>query len=179
MLSIPNGLESSVGKVGSITMQELERAKVIEACVKGEITVAVAARRLQVTSRQVRRLQKRFAEGGLDAMASRHRGKPSNNQLAPGLAKKALHLVRDHYGDFGPTLACEQLRDRQDHPVEGDVARRDDRRRVMDSESGPTYAPASAPGTAAVRGRVGSDRWQPPSLVRAAGSCLYLAGLCR
>jgi len=112
MLSIPNGLESSVGKVGSITMQELERAKVIEACVKGEITVAVAAKRLQVTSRQVRRLQKRFAEGGLDAMASRHRGKPSNNQLAPGLAKKALHLVRDHYGDFGPTLACEQLRDR-------------------------------------------------------------------
>ena len=93
-------------------MQELERAKVIEACVKGEITAVVAAKRLQITSRQVRRLQKRFIEGGLGAMASGRRGKSSNNQLAPGLAKKALELVRDHYGDFGPTLACEQLRDR-------------------------------------------------------------------
>lgn len=112
MLSTPNGLESSVGKVGSITMQELERAEIIAACAKGEITAAIAAKRLGITTRQVSRLQKRFAEDGASGMASRRRGKPSNNRLAPEVVQQALQLVRDHYVDFGPTLACEQLRER-------------------------------------------------------------------
>lgn len=90
-------------------MQELERAKVIEAYSKGEITTAIAALRLQISTRQVRRLLERFEHGGLSAMASRHRGKPSNNQLAPGMAEQALQIVREHYPDFGPTLASEML----------------------------------------------------------------------
>lgn len=112
MLSIPNGLESSVGKVGSITMGELDRAEIIAACVKGDITAVIAAKRLGITTRQVRRLQKRFAEDGTSGMVSRRRGKPSNNRLAPEVAQQALQLVRDRYADFGPTLACEQLRER-------------------------------------------------------------------
>lgn len=93
-------------------MQEWNRAKVIAACARGEITVAIAAQRLQITSRQVLRLRQRFAEGGADAMATRHRGKPSNNQLEEGLAKKALELVLADYDGFGPTLACEKLREK-------------------------------------------------------------------
>jgi transposase InsO family protein len=94
-----------------MTMQEWNRAEIIGACAGGEITVAIAAQRLQITTRQVLRLRKRFAEGGANAMASRHRGKPSNNQLEEGLAKKALELVLADYYDFGPTFACEKLRD--------------------------------------------------------------------
>jgi transposase len=116
MLSIPNSLESSVSRTGGITMQELERAEIIEACAKGKIKTAVAARRLRITTRQVRRLLRRFAEAGVEGMVSGRRGKPSNNQLESGLAQKALELVRDHYADFGPTLACEQLLER--HGVE-------------------------------------------------------------
>jgi transposase len=116
MLSIPNSLESSVSRTGGITMQEWERAEIIEACVNGEIKAAVAAKRLQISTRQVRRLQRQFAASGIKGIISGRRGKPSNNQLAPGLAQKALELVRDHYADFGPTLACEQLLER--HGVE-------------------------------------------------------------
>lgn len=112
MLPIPNSLESSVSRTGGITMQELERAEIIKACANGEITPALAAKRLQITTRQVRRLQRRFAESGVEGMVSGRRGKPSNNQLEPGLAQKALELVRDHYADFGPTLACEHLLER-------------------------------------------------------------------
>ena len=111
MLSTPNSLESSVSKTGSMTMQEWSRAEIVDACARGEITVAVAAQRLQITARQVLRLRKRFAEGGAGAMASRHRGRPSNNQLEEGLARKALELVLSDYVDFGPTFACEKLRD--------------------------------------------------------------------
>ena len=95
-------------------MEELERADIIAACAKGEITAVIAAKRLGITTRQVRRLQKRFDEDGERGMISRHRGKPSNNRLAPELAQKALQLVRERYADFGPTLACEQLRERHD-----------------------------------------------------------------
>jgi transposase InsO family protein len=94
-----------------MTMQEWNRAEIVGACARGEITVAIAAQRLQITARQVLRLRKRFAEGGGGAMAARHRGKPSNNQLEDGLAKKALELVLSNYADFGPTFACEKLRD--------------------------------------------------------------------
>lgn len=101
-----------MSRTGGITMQELERAEIIEAYAKGEITAGIAAKRLQVTTRQVRRLLQRFAAAGVKGMISGRRGKPSNNQLAPGVAQQALRLVRDHYADFGPTLACEQLRER-------------------------------------------------------------------
>jgi transposase InsO family protein len=94
-----------------MTMQEWDRADIIGACARGEITVAIAAQRLQITARQALRLRKRFAEGGAEAMASRHRGKPSNNQLKEGLAKDVLELVAKRYADFGPTFACEKLRD--------------------------------------------------------------------
>lgn len=112
MLSIPNSLESSVQRTEAITMQEWERAQVVETYAKGEIKAAVAAARLQISTRQLRRLQQRFAEAGPVGMISERRGKPSNNQLAPGLARRALQIVRDHYGDFGPTLACEMLGER-------------------------------------------------------------------
>lgn len=92
-------------------MQELERAKVIEAYAKGEIKAAIAALRLQVSTRQVRRLQERFAQAGLAGIASKRRGMPGNNQLDAGLAQKAVLIVREHYADFGPTLACEMLRE--------------------------------------------------------------------
>lgn len=114
MLSIPNSLESSVKRTGGITMQELERAKVIEAYAQGEIKSAVAALRLGITTRQVRRLHERFAEAGLEGIISRRRGKPSNNQLSSGTAQKAVQIVREHYSDFGPTLACEKLAQRHD-----------------------------------------------------------------
>ena len=95
-------------------MQEWNRTEIIGACARGEITVAIAAQRLQITARQVLRLRQRFAEGGAEAMAARHRGKPSNNQLEEGLAKKAMALVLVNYKGFGPTLACEKLRENND-----------------------------------------------------------------
>jgi transposase len=107
-------------------MQESERAKVIEACANGEIKTAVAALRLQISTRQVRRLLQRFSEAGIPAMISGRRGKPSNNQLPTGVAQQAINLVRRYYPDFAPTLACEKLR--EDHDV---VLSKETLRRLM------------------------------------------------
>lgn len=105
-------------------MQELERAKVIEAYAKGEIKAAVAALRLQISTRQVRRLQERFADAGVAGIASKRRGKPSNNQLEAGVAQKAILVVREHYADFGPTLACEMLREQHDLVLSKETVRK-------------------------------------------------------
>jgi transposase InsO family protein len=105
-------------------MQELERAKVIEAYAKGELKAAVAALRLQISTRQVRRLQERFAQAGLVGIASRRRGKPSNNQLDVGVAQSAISIIRERYADFGPTLACEMLREHHDLALSKETLRR-------------------------------------------------------
>jgi transposase len=105
-------------------MDELERAEIISACARGTLSAGVAAKRLEISTRQVRRLLKRFAEEGAAGMKSRRRGRPSNNQLPPGVAQKALQLIREHYADFGPTLACEQLLDRHDLSISKETLRR-------------------------------------------------------
>jgi transposase len=112
MLSTLNCLESSVGRTGSITVQELDRAKVIEAHANGEIKASVAALRLQVSTRHVKRLLERYEQYGASGMISGRRGKQSNNLLDPKLASRALELVQERYADFGPTLACEMLHER-------------------------------------------------------------------
>ncbi|MDP9585227.1 UNVERIFIED_ORG: hypothetical protein J2791_004542, partial [Burkholderia contaminans] len=42
---------------------------------------------------------------------SQRRGHASNHQLPEDLAHRALSLIRERYADFGPTLACEKLRE--------------------------------------------------------------------
>ena len=42
---------------------------------------------------------------------SHHGAHPSNHQLPPGVAQRALGLVAKRYPDFGPTFACEKLRE--------------------------------------------------------------------
>jgi len=116
-------------KSGSLTMSEVERAKVVEAYANGEMKATVAALRLQISTRQLRRLRKRFGQDGLLGIASGRRGLPSNHQLAAGLAQRAVQVVRDHYADFGPTLACEMLR--QHHGV--DVSKETLRQLMIDA----------------------------------------------
>jgi hypothetical protein len=45
-------------------------------------------------------------------LISRHRGRQSNHQLASGVAEQAIMIIREHYADFGHSLACEKLAER-------------------------------------------------------------------
>jgi hypothetical protein len=107
-----------------MSMQEWDRTKIIEDLVKGEIKTAVAALRMQLSPRQVLRLADRFRLAGPAGMISARRGKPSNRQLLPGLAQKALQIVHEHYADFGPTFACEKLRECHDLVLSKETVRR-------------------------------------------------------
>ena len=68
-----------------------------------------AAERLRLSRRQVERLADRYRNQGAAGLVSRKRGQRSNHQLPAGLEARALSIIREFYGDFGPTLACEKL----------------------------------------------------------------------
>ena len=93
----------------TMSLREVDRLKVIQAVTEGFLTPTRAAQRLQLSSRQVHRLVQRYRDAGVSGLTSRKRGQPSNHQLRPGLEQRAAALIRQHYQDFGPTLAAEKL----------------------------------------------------------------------
>lgn len=73
------------------------------------MTVVSAAHVLDLTTRQVQRLLKAFRSEGAAAFRHKARGRPSNHRYVAGVSDLAVRLVREHYLDFGPTLAAEKL----------------------------------------------------------------------
>ncbi len=67
----------------TISMNELQRVKVIESVVEGRLTGVRAAEQLGLTERQVSRLKRRFEGAGAAGPASAKRGRPSSRQFKP------------------------------------------------------------------------------------------------
>ena len=93
----------------ALTMGELDRLQVMSQLAERRLTRRGAAALLGLSERQVRRLYRAFRRDGATALASRHRGRPSNRQLATATREQALTLVRERYVDFGPTFAHQKL----------------------------------------------------------------------
>jgi transposase len=100
-----------VSDLVSMSPRELSRAEVMQQLKAKRITQQQAAEHLGLTVRQVKRLWCAYRKGGAKALVSKHRGRPSNHQLNPKIKKKAHEMIREHYADFGPTLAHEKLRE--------------------------------------------------------------------
>lgn len=117
---------------GVITMskREIDRLKTLQAVIDGNLRAATAAERLGLTKRQVNRLLQRYREHGASGLVNRQRSQRGHRQLAPGVAQMALNIIRERYADFGPTLACEKLRE-----VHGIVLGKETVRKLM-SEAG-------------------------------------------
>ena len=92
-----------------MSMREVDRLKVIQGVVDRTVMPWRAAEQLQLSRWQVERLVNRYRAEGAAGLISRKRGRQGNRQLAPGLADRALAIIRERYADFGPTLAREKL----------------------------------------------------------------------
>ena len=92
-----------------MSKRELDRAAVIARVLEKRLTQREAARALGLTDRQVRRLCRRVQQEGMGGLASRARGRPGNRRLPGALRSKVMAIIREHYHDFGPTLAGEKL----------------------------------------------------------------------
>jgi transposase InsO family protein len=79
---------------------------------RGELRVEDAAAVLGLKRRQVFRLFVRMRAEGASGIVSRKRGRPSNRRHSVALREQIIAIVREHYHDFGPTLAREYLIER-------------------------------------------------------------------
>jgi Winged helix-turn helix len=120
-MSLPSPIEMSLGQavvetfgvacdeVIQMSERELTRLRVLIDLSDQRLTVEAAARLMGVGRRQVYRLRRAFAAGGPVALVSRKRGRPSNHRHGETFRRTVLTLVREHYPNFGPTLAVEKL----------------------------------------------------------------------
>ncbi|MCS6291169.1 MAG: ISNCY family transposase [Nitrospira sp.] len=88
---------------------EFRRVHVIRQVVEQQLTQQQASEALGVTTQQIRRLRHRLQAEGESGLAHRSRGQPSNRRKPAAFQQQVLQLYARHYGDFGPTLAVEQL----------------------------------------------------------------------
>lgn len=70
-------------------MRELDRLKLIQAVVDGELRATIAAARLQLSPRQVRRLTERYRPEGPVGLISRRRNRPGNRRLEEPLENQS------------------------------------------------------------------------------------------
>jgi hypothetical protein len=89
--------------------RELDRYKIIEDVMQKRIKQTQAARWLDLTERQVRRMLERVRQKGPAGLLHRLRGRRSNRAMSDAFRQKVLDRVRADYADFGPTLAAEYL----------------------------------------------------------------------
>ena len=91
---------------------ELSRYDTLMRVERGELRVDDAAALLGLKRRQVFRLLCRMRTEGAAGLISRKRGQPSNRRYSDVLREQVVAIVREHYHDFGPTLAREYLMER-------------------------------------------------------------------
>jgi hypothetical protein len=93
----------------TLSQRERDRLQVLHDLQQGRLTQVVAAQRMKLTDRQVRRLLLRLHEEGDRAVIHGLRGRPSNRKFDVCFERKVLARVGQRYADFGPTLAAEHL----------------------------------------------------------------------
>ena len=103
---------------------EISRVKTLHLVIEKKISQIIAAKRLNLSARQVRSLLKRLKEEGDKGLISKKRGKSSNHQLDAQLKTKVLCLVRELYEDFGPQLANEYLKNYHEINISTETLRR-------------------------------------------------------
>ncbi len=106
-----------------MSQKEVKKAQVLELLKDKKISQKEAAKRLDITTRQVRRLSKRYRSAGMDGLISKKRGSASNRRLDDTIRTTAINLIGTHYRDFGPTLACEKLVELHDLQVSIETTR--------------------------------------------------------
>ncbi|RFC30750.1 MAG: Homeodomain-like domain-containing protein [Candidatus Nitrotoga sp. MKT] len=92
-----------------MSQKEVKRARLLDMLEEDKISQQEASKRIGVSTRQVRRLPKRYWAEGLGGLVSKKRGSASNWRLDEAARTTATESIGTHYRDFGPTLANEKL----------------------------------------------------------------------
>lgn len=95
-----------------MSQKERDWLKVLHEASEGHILQREAAEQLGISERWVRERIRRLRAKGDESVIHGLKGKTSSRALANEQREEVLGLYREHYGDFGPTLAAEYLAER-------------------------------------------------------------------
>jgi hypothetical protein len=106
-----------------MSKKEISRVSVLDEVIEKKLKQGDAARKLDMSTRQLRRILKDYRRDGPSALVHKSRGKRSNNKTPQELLDRAIALVREKYYDFGPTFAAEKLEELNHLIINHDVLR--------------------------------------------------------
>jgi transposase len=92
-----------------LRQRDLKRLHVVHKVREGTLTQAEAAKMVELSERQIRRIVARIREEGDGGIQHRARGRQSNRKLPQKLKDRIIVLYRHKYQGFGPVLATEKL----------------------------------------------------------------------
>jgi len=112
-----------------MSTRELRRAEVLARVKSETLRLVDAAKMLELSYRQTKRLWKRYRGEGAKGLQHRSAGRGSNRAKPEKFRRKVLQLIREKYSGteqerFGPTLAAEHLADEDGLEVGEETLRR-------------------------------------------------------
>lgn len=140
-----------------MSTKERRRLVVLGQVRAGRLTMKAAGELLGISGRQASRLWKRCREVGDGGLVHGLRGRPGNRRGDPALRARVVTLCREHYADFGCTLACEYLFER--HGLVVDDVRQES---AGEGSCGADERDAAGPAGQGVAGRRPCDRGPSP-----------------
>src|ERR1700730_5689038 len=113
----------------AMSTRELRRAEVLARVKSETLRLVDAAKMLELSYRQTKRLWKRYRGEGAQGLQHRSAGRGSNRAKPEKFRRKVLQLIREKYSGteqerFGPTLAAEHLADEDGLEVGEETLRR-------------------------------------------------------
>lgn len=92
---------------------ELKKLEIIKQVENGVIKQKTGAAILDLSTRQMRRLQRRVQKSGVQGIIHGNRGRRSRRKIKESIKEKILSLRREKYTDFKPTFLSEKLREEE------------------------------------------------------------------
>jgi transposase len=95
-----------------MSAKERDRLKLVVQVEQKQLSRRQAAELLGLSERQMGRVLQRYRAEGDAGLVHRLRGRRSNRKIGERLRGRVVKRLRTRYSGFGPTLACEQLKER-------------------------------------------------------------------
>jgi len=97
-----------------MSRKELKHAEIISKFINGDLSLSKASLMLKISIRQIKRLCKRYKEGGVQGLDHRGCGKESVRRINSSTREGVLELIKNDYPNFSLQLIKEQLEQRND-----------------------------------------------------------------
>lgn len=98
----------------TMSQKEVKKYDIIKKVINRELNGPAAANLLNLTVRHIRRLKRKVNQNGIKGLIHGNRGRIGNRRIPDKERQEIAGLLREHYHDFGPTLASEKLDERHE-----------------------------------------------------------------